>query len=274
MTEFQTVLSKEPDSETAVTMYWGTGSGSASKTLRVMEEPNVMISYTTAQQPWNGIDNLFIDSGGYSLMLETGEHGPVSDYFEYVSEVDASIVALQDYPCEPEILEEYNRTVEQHQQLTIERAVKNLNYIEDHGIEATPMAVLQGWETEDYIRCIDRFRNAGVLTDYVGIGTVCRRNATSEIQDIVLCINKELPSRKLHAFGVKKEILTLNDVRAALDSVDTTAWYYNMYGEKPPAEQSWHATTKEYLDYKRGLYELFDRQQTGGSDWQRWLCGE
>ena len=239
-------------------MFWGTGSGSASKTLRHMEENDVMISYTTTQEPWDGIDNLFIDSGGYSLMLETGEHGPVSNYFEYVEDVGATVAALQDYPCEPEILSEYGRTVRDHQERTLERAAENLAYIQDHNVSAEPMAVLQGWELDDYVRCIDRYREAGVLTDYVGIGSVCRRNAESEIREIVTTIADELPHRKLHAFGVKQSILNFPEVRDALNSVDSAAWYHRMYQGKPDAEPAWHTTTKMYLDYKRKLYRQFN----------------
>lgn len=241
-----------------LTMFWGTGSGSASKTLRHMEESDVLISYTTTQEPWDGIDNLFIDSGGYSLMLEAGEHGSVEDYFQYVSETGASIAALQDYPCEPEILSEYGRTVEDHQERTLERAIKNLAYIQDHGIDVTPMTVLQGWDAADYVRCIDRYRDAGVLTEYIGIGSVCRRGAESEIRNIVSTIADELDSHKLHAFGVKKSILNYPDAREALDSVDSAAWYQRMYNNKPDAEPAWHTTTQLYLQYKRGLYDQFN----------------
>jgi len=239
-------------------MYWGTGSGSASKALRHMEEPDVMISYTTTQEPWDGIENLFVDSGGYSLMLQTGEHGPVSDYFEYIRDTGAAVAALQDYPCEPEILSEYGRSVRDHQERTVERAVENLAYMQDHSIDAAPMAVLQGWETEDYLRCIDRFRDAGVLTDYIGIGSVCRRGAETEIREIINQIASELPGRNLHAFGVKQSILNYPDMREALDSVDSSAWYHRMYKGKPDAEPAWHTTTKKYLDYKRKLYRQFN----------------
>lgn len=239
-------------------MFWGTGSGSATKTLRHMEEQDIMISYTTTQEPWDGIENLFIDSGGYSLMLQTGEHGSIKDYFEYIRDVGASVVALQDYPCEPEILSEYDRTTREHQERTVERAVKNIGYIEDNSILADPMAVVQGWEVEDYIRCIDRYRDRGVLTDHVGIGSVCRRNAESEIREIVTTIADEIPNKKLHAFGVKQSILNYPDVRDALDSVDSSAWYQRMYQNKPNAEPAWHTTTKMYLDYKRKLYRQFN----------------
>ena len=242
-----------------LTMYWGSNGGSMAKTLQHMAEPDVMVSYATAHDPWDGASDgdLFIDSGGYSLMLRTGEHDPVDEYLEYVREYGASVAALQDYPCEPKILQEYDRTVRDHQEMTVERAAENLAYIQDHGIDAEPMAVLQGWETSDYLRCIDRFRDAGVMTDRIGIGSVCRRNATDEIRDVVTTIADELPDKRLHAFGVKKSILKYPNVRAVLDSVDSSAWYFGMYQGKPVEEPAWHTTTYKYLEYKRDLYDYF-----------------
>ena len=253
-----------------LTMYWGCAGGSSVKTLRTMNEPDVMMSYATKNNPWDGIDNLFIDSGGYSLMLNTGEHDPVDEYFEFVREWDASVAALQDYPCEPEILDEYDRTVRDHQERTVERAAENLAYIQDHGINAEPMAVLQGWETEDYLRCIDRFRDAGVLTDRIGIGSVCRRGAEEDIREVVTTVARELPSHDLHAFGVKQTVLEYGSVRDALDSVDSAAWYYGMYQGKPDAEPAWHTTTKKYLDYKRKMYRLFGLDTVARDGQETW----
>jgi len=138
-----------------------------SKALRHMRERDVLLSYATDTDPWDEITDLFIDSGGYSLMLETGEHDSVNDYLDYVEAVDANIAAMQDYPCEPGILNEYDRTVADHQAMTVDRARANLNEMRVRGLNTEPMAVLQGWEPDDYLNCIDMFREAGVLTDSV-----------------------------------------------------------------------------------------------------------
>lgn len=232
-----------------------------SKALRHMRERDVLLSYATEAEPWGEINNLFIDSGGFSLMMQTGEHDSVSEYLDYVEGVDAQVAAMQDYPCEPSILQEYDRTVEDHQRMTVDRARANLEAIDDRGIDVEPMAVLQGWETEDYVECIDMFREAGVLTDYIGVGSVCRRNAETDIRDVLNTVHRELPNKKLHAFGVKKSILKYPDMRSILDSVDSSAWYFGMYQNKPVPELAWHTCTKMYLDYKRDLYDYFELSQ-------------
>lgn len=82
-----------------VKMYFGTSSGSARKALRVIEEPDIMLSaQSKVAVPWEGIGDLFVDSGGYSLMISEGEHPPVDEYLDTVEEYDADKFAVQDYP--------------------------------------------------------------------------------------------------------------------------------------------------------------------------------
>lgn len=58
-----------------LTVFFGAAGGSAQKALRMLGESNVMLSYQTKNnRPWDGIETLFIDSGGYSLMLAEGTH--------------------------------------------------------------------------------------------------------------------------------------------------------------------------------------------------------
>lgn len=100
--------------------YYGCASGSDRKALRKMEEPNVMISFATANNtPFETIDNLFVDSGGYS-QLHGNEEYQSSDtaYLDYVAEHTPEKYVLRDYPCEPELLWRHGRTVGEHQHRT------------------------------------------------------------------------------------------------------------------------------------------------------------
>lgn len=232
------------------TFYFGAASGSSRKALRMLEEPNVMISYATKNnRPWPGIESLFIDSGGYSLMLQTGEHDPVDEYIEYVREVEPEYYALQDYPCEPEILQEYDRTVEDHIVATTNRAIKNL----DRDAPGTPVPVLQGWKLEDYVACIDDFRKYGILpAEKVGIGSVCRRHAQKDIAEIIRYVDSEVDAN-LHAFGVKTSVLKLEGIRSALSSADSLAYDYAAQYNQPT--DTWRSRALEYLKMKMKLEE-------------------
>jgi len=209
--------------------FFGAASGSARKALRQLEEPNVMLNYATQNnQPWDGIERLFVDSGGYSFILGKGEYKTTdAEYLNWIAERDPELWALRDYPCEPEVLHDHGRTVNDHQQMTVDRHRNLLNRLSDHGISGQPVAVLQGWDIDDYLQCVDRFQDAGLLTDHVGIGSVCRRNAEAEIRRVVLAVRDAVPSRvSLHAFGVKSSVLKYPDVRDALATADSQSYEY------------------------------------------------
>jgi len=241
-----------------VRMYFGTASGSARKALRKIEEPHIMLSaQSKCGVPWDGIENLFLDSGGYSLMLDRGEHVPTDDYIDTVIEYDADWFAIQDYPCEPEILDSYGRSVREHQRRTTTAAAENLTRAQERDIDAKPVAVLQGWETGDYVEHADELREEGLLTEHVGIGSICRRGQTEEIRDIIRAVDAHTPQEtKLHAFGAKNEILSEPTIRDILWSADTTAWYYRNYQERTTVDETWQEMVMQYLNYRRQLAKI------------------
>lgn len=241
------------------TFFFGAASGSARKALQRLEEPNVMLSYATENnQPWD-CETLFIDSGGYSLMIQTGEHDPADDYLDYIESVEPEYFALQDFPCEPDVLEKYGRSVMDHREFSVEAQAQCLAWAEDRGIESEPVAVLQGWELDDYLHCIDRFEQEGVLTDYVGIGSVCRRHAEDDIKDIVQAIHARIPNRRLHAFGVKKSVLEIPGVVDALASADSLAYDWS-YAKDIPGPR-WHQVAHNYLEFKKSIVEAVEGEQ-------------
>ena len=81
----------------------------------------------------------------------------------------------------------------------------------------------------------------------MGIGSVCRRNADSDIIEIIKTIKKELPDHiKLHAFGVKISILKNKEIFDALDSIDTFAWNWGCMNCKGIRYDTFIKMLKEY----------------------------
>lgn len=246
------------------TFYFGAACGSSRKALRQLEEPNVMLNYATKNnQPWDGIQRLFIDSGGYSFMVGKGEY-ETSDrrYLKHIRDYCPEIFALRDYPCEPDVLDEHGRTVEDHQQRTLARHINLLDLIDDTPVPGQPVAVLQGWTIDDYVECVDLFRDHGVLTDYVGIGSVCRRHQEAEIRRVILAVADALPNgTDLHAFGVKADVLDYPDVRAVLTSADSMAFQYSAQWtalkRKGEGNRTFRDTALEYLKMKQNIDSLF-----------------
>lgn len=254
------------------TFFFGAASGSSRKALRKLEEPNVMLNYATKNnEPWQGIDCLFIDSGGYSFMKGKGEYGTTdAEYLDFIEQHDPEQFALRDYPCEPDVLSEHGRNVREHQRMTTERHVSLLNKLEDRNIQGQPISVIQGWNLEDYLNHIDELRDCGALTDYVGIGSVCRRNQEAEIRQIVLSVADALPNdTDIHAFGVKGSVLQYPDVRQALASADSQSYEFRkqwaVLHDLGPGNTSWKDSAFHYLKQRqqiRGLLAGDDDSET------------
>lgn len=85
--------------------------------------------------------------------------------------------------------------------------------------------VLQGWHLADYLTCADLYQSAGidlVGQPRVGIGSVCRRQATAPIAAIITTLAAR--GLRLHGFGVKTG--GLDKYGHLLASADSMAWSY------------------------------------------------
>lgn len=140
--------------------------------------------------------------------------------------------APQDWMCEPFMVGKTGLSVTEHQELTV-RNLLDLRMI-DSTLPFIP--VLQGYARDDYLRCADMYAAAGVDLEseaVVGLGSVCRRQATDEILDII----ESFPSLRLHGFGVKT--LGLRKYGHLLSSSDSMAWSFQARYE-PPMHGCYH----------------------------------
>lgn len=168
-----------------------------------------------------------IDSGGYSELSMFG--GWRTSAREYVAEVrryardlgSIEWAAIQDWMCEPWILQKTGLGVAEHQA----RTVASLLELRTLAPEVAWAPVLQGWESDDFLRHIDTYQAAGVdlfAEKIVGVGSVCRRQATAPIEALL----RHLAGLglRLHGFGFKK--LGLLRAAAHLTSSDSMAWSF------------------------------------------------
>ena len=167
-----------------------------------------------------------LDSGGFTeLNMNGGWSITPQQYVERVNEINKTPnlkwAAQQDWMCEPHMIEKTGLTVKEH----IRRTVDNFLELRDLNCDVHIIPVLQGWELDDYKTCFERFEAQGVdlrSEPIVGLGSVCRRQATSEIENIVSYFHaKDL---KLHGFGVK--INGMKRYGEMLHSADSLAWSY------------------------------------------------
>jgi hypothetical protein len=168
-----------------------------------------------------------LDSGGFTELSMFG--GWQTTPREYVAEVRRfaaevgrmDYAAPQDWMCEPLILKQTGLTVRQHQGRTIRNYLRLL----DAAPEIPWLPVVQGWTLDDYLRCVEWYDRAGVdlaAAPVVGIGTVCRRQATAEAARIIDRLADE--GLRLHGFGLK--LGGLGATARRLAAADSMAWSF------------------------------------------------
>ncbi len=168
-----------------------------------------------------------VDSGGFTeLSREGGWHNGATprQYVDrinrYAAEIGIDWAAPQDWMCEPDMLARTGLTVTEHQRRTVG------NYLDLKAADDTApiIPVIQGWSLADYDRCVVMYEQAGVdltVLPVVGIGSVCRRQATREAAALVYCLT-QITGLRLHGFGFKVD--GLREVAHLFVSADSMAW--------------------------------------------------
>ena len=187
--------------------------------------PRVMLSYNylrTIKHPWNINIPFMLDSGAYSVILKYGKYPFTGEeYADGIKLWKPDIAWTMDYPCEPKATEKGKYTSLTAQDMTIENQIKLL----DQGVNT--QMVVQGYKPDEYLENLDKIKSMGLLTEHLGIGSICRRGQVKEIARIIRLIYNNVPGWvKLHGFGIKTSVLTQTDTRFYLYSADSQSWDY------------------------------------------------
>lgn len=168
-----------------------------------------------------------LDSGGFS---ELTIHGTwtiapavyAAEVVRWAGEVGGlEWAAIQDWMVEPQILSRTGLDVVEHQARTIQ------SYEDLRSLAPTSpwLPVLQGWEPSDYLRHAEAYAARGhdLTAVRVGIGSVCRRQKSDEVENVI----RELTASgvRIHAFGFKATGLAR--CADALASSDSMAWSFH-----------------------------------------------
>lgn len=214
--------------------------------------PRVMLSYNMIRKIKNAwkIDIPFmLDSGAYSVIGKYGKY-PYSceEYTEGIKKWHPDIAWTMDYPCEPELQRKGNYGPKQSMAMTIENQKKLLD------LGAKTQMVVQGWELRDYLQNLDMIKENGLMTERLGIGSICRRGQNMQISEIVRTVKRNVPGWvKLHGFGIKISVLKNTNSLYHLYSADSQAWgYERRYGEWLKGNYkntNWHDKVPYLVDY-------------------------
>lgn len=174
------------------------------------------------------VGDWIMDSGAFSTIATHGGYPhPVEEYAEHVKrwKSNGNLLAAvsQDYMCEPHMLAKTGLTIAEHQRLTIERYDALLRC--ETGCYIMP--VLQGYAPEDYVSHIRQYGSRLAHGAWVGVGSICKRNASPcLILDVLIAIKMERPDLNLHGFGLKTTALAHGTIRALLATADSMAWSF------------------------------------------------
>ena len=201
-----------------------------------------------AAAPWA------LDSGGFTELSmhgrwRTGPRAYVAAVRRYSAEIgQLDWAAPQDWMCEDGVRRRTGLALRTHQRRTV------ANYLELRDLDPLLpfIPVLQGHSVSDYHRCADLYERAGIdLAELplVGVGSVCRRQHTREVEQIM----RALAGRgfTLHGFGVK--ITGLARYADTISSCDSAAW--SLRGRRVPGCTPIHRTESNCLRFALAWHE-------------------
>lgn len=171
----------------------------------------------------------FLDSGGFTTLNQYGDYPfSVINYANLIARLRPDYYATMDYPCEPDISRHLGlMTNEDRIKATVENTVKLAEW--ESQIPGQMVPVIQGYELSEYLYCLDLYSRAGLIRDYMAVGSMCRRISDEQLSELIPGIYyaaRKLGCSKLHFFGLKlspslniySEMIYSRDSAVAMDS--------------------------------------------------------
>lgn len=152
-----------------------------------------------------------LDSGGYTIGMMGKDYNDMPQYEKYwtcesyanfINIWQPNIAFTMDYAVKEQTSKE---EIRQKQDKTNDNTAKLLDLVNKRTILAN---VLQGWDVQDYVIHIDKMRDTGTLTDYIGLGLPPKKlTKTKMVEDVVIEVRKCLPAKtKLHGLGFTADL--------------------------------------------------------------------
>lgn len=175
------------------------------------------------------VGDWIMDSGAFTEISTHGHYRhSVAQYAEQIKrwKQNGNLMAAvaQDYMCEPFIVEKTGLSIPEHQRLTVRRYDDLL--AEDVGVYILP--VLQGFAPEDYVTHLHLYGDRLAYGQWVGVGSVCKRNGDPRaVAAVLMAIKAARPDLRLHGFGLKTTALADPYITSMLETADSMAWSFH-----------------------------------------------
>lgn len=223
-----------------------------------------------------------LDSGGFTELFLYDEYRTTQEDYvactrRYLADMGRmEWCAPQDWMCEPFMLAKTGLTLDEH----LRRTVRSYVSLVETAPEVPWIPVVQGWRTDDYLRCMDLYAKAGVdlpSQATVGIGSVCRRQHTNEIEDVFRTLRRA-GLNNMHGFGVK--VSGLARYGHYLHSADSMAWSrqarWDACHKVPPTPPCEHRSCSHCLVYalrwRDRVLRTLDHEQLSLADAGEWVA--
>lgn len=148
----------------------------------------------------------FIDCGGYTLFMKLSDYPfTPENYANIVAMTQPDYFASMDYPCEPEITARLGASIEDRMEATVDMAIYMQKHIQPM-LKPQMVPVIQGFTLDQYIDCIEMYRNRGGIREFMAVGSVCNRSNDSELEQLIIPLVQyatEAGIERLHFFGLK-----------------------------------------------------------------------
>lgn len=144
----------------------------------------------------------------------------VEEYHEWLSQNSDKFekAFVMDYACE----ERFDTlwSVDSRVDATVANTIRHFELEPDYNL----IPVLQGRSVDEYVQCYKKLMEAGIPTEEVGLGTVCRLSSSREIVRVEDEIRERTGVERIHGFGVKIDAYRMG---ASFETADSHAWVYD-----------------------------------------------
>jgi len=105
------------------------------------------------------------------------------------------------------------------------KTVENARWLVENCKSTQVVPVIQGYKLSEYKKCINLLKENDLVSDYLGVGSICIRKDERDVYQILKLCKKETKTN-LHAFGLSLNFVKNKKIRNLVSSFDTFAWMY------------------------------------------------